>query len=526
MFKKLLFLLIFFLLILVTEIWGSDVVDKAFVYYNTWEMEKVEPAAKELIKKSSLETDEEWFLGVLYFSQGDYKNSIYYLGKVCEKNPDDEKLHSFYNFVEKTYNITKDFQSYESEHFILRLDKRDIILIDYALEALEGGYREIGQDLDCFPERKVLVEIYPDSEGFNWASSLSKRDMEVSGAIGICKFNRLMIVSPRCLAFGYRWLDSVVHEYTHFVVNIKSKGKCPLWLHEGIAKFEEKRWISNARGNYLTPVYSSLLRQALDNKKMITFARMSPSLVKLETGEEVALAFAEVASAVDYIVSVYGIEILPKILEELKSNEKYEEVMAKVLNKNYENFEQDWFNFIEKKNLVIIPDVMAESFKIKDENGDYEMEEYVQGELQTYIRLGDTFKKRDKHQVALQQYKKALKVQSYNPVVLNRIGKTYFILEDFIKAEEFFTEAIRTNPNYVSSYTNLGNLYFYLKDTTKALINYQESNRINPFNPAIHRNMGLIYCQNNKEKAIKEWEIAEKLAPWDLEVRGWIMNLK
>lgn len=504
---------------------SEEALNKNYIYLETWQMDKIENTAQELLAKKSLAAEEEWFLGLFYFYSGDYRKAIYYLKNAGGKNPQNKSWSNFYNFVAKTGQITKDFQTYESEHFILRLDKKDNILVNYALEALQKGYQEVGKELDYFPDRKVLVEIYPTSEDFNFTSSLSKRDMEVSGAIGICKFNRLMIVSPRCLAFGFRWLDALVHEYTHFVVNRKSNTRCPLWLHEGIARFEEKRWISSNRRNYLTPVSGSLLKEALDNNKMISFEKMSPSLVKLETHQDVALAFAEVASAVDYLVSDYGPEILSKLLEKLKENPDYEEVITAVSNKSYKKFEEDWLEFIKNMNLVITPGIILESFKIKDENVDYETEEYLNAQLRDYIRLGDMFKQRGKPEVALGQYQKVLRLQPYNPVVLNRLGKIYFALGNFVKAEESYKEAIKMNPDYVSSYTNLGDLYFYYKDSAGALTNYQESNRLNPFNPAIHKNMGLIYYQSDRQKAIEEWKVTAKLDPQDLEIQGWLMNL-
>ncbi|MFH1238482.1 MAG: tetratricopeptide repeat protein, partial [bacterium] len=408
--------------------------------------------------------------------------------------------------------------------FILRLDKKDEILAGYALEALEKGYQAVGQDLAYFPERKVLVEIYPTSEDFNFTSSLSKRDMETSGAIGICKFNRLMIVSPRCLAFGFRWLDALVHEYTHFVVNRKSNIRCPLWLHEGIARFEEKRWFSGNRRDYLTPVDSSLLKQALDDHKMISFEKMSPSLVKLESQREVALAFAEVASAVDYLATAYRPQILPEILEKLKENPDYKTVIAELINNSYKKFEEGWLNFIKEMNLTVTPGIILESFKIKDDKIDYEAQVYLDVRLADSMRLGDMFHQRGKLEIALEQYKKALKLQPYNPVVLNRLGKTCAELNDFKQAEAAYKEAIKMNPNYVTSYTNLGDLYFCAKDTVGALANYQKSNCLNPFNPAIHKNMGLIYYQTERQKAIEEWKVAAGLDPRDLELQGWLMN--
>ncbi|MFH1784337.1 MAG: tetratricopeptide repeat protein [bacterium] len=524
--KKILFVFLIMLLIMPSGVRANiNIEDTEVIYYNEWEIDKVTPIARQLLEKDKLAPEEEWFLGLFYFYQGEYNNALKHMTNAREKVPDSTEWNSFASFVKKTADIARGFSRYESEHFILRLDKKDDILVEYALSVLEKGYKEIGNDLDFYPEAKILVEIYPTSEGFNVASSLSKRDMEVSGAIGICKFNRLMIVSPRCMAFGYRWMDSLVHEYTHFVVNIKSNGKCPLWLHEGIAKFEEQRWRGKYGNEYLTPVHRSLLREAIDKDALISFERMSPSLVKLQSQKEVTLAFAEASSAVGSLVKSSGEAVLANMLDAFREGGNYHKIIEDVTDKPYARFEKDWINFIEDMNPERNSALIMDSFKLRDDTKDYDMQEYVDETLRTHVRLGDAFKKRGKFLPALSEYRKALVKQTHSPAILNRMGKVHIELGNLDKAQEYFKKAIATSPNYVSSYTNLAELYFNEKNMSKALEYYEESNQINPFNPIIHKNMGLIYNAKDKEKAKREWKITEKLSPQDFEVKSWLMHM-
>src|SRR6185436_16415221 len=94
------------------------------------------------------------------------------------------------------------------------------------------------------PEGKIRVEIYPNKEDFSKASTLSLETLERSGAIGICKFHRLMIMTPQALPIGYRWLDALSHEYIHLTVNEMSASKAELWLHEGTARYFETAYRS------------------------------------------------------------------------------------------------------------------------------------------------------------------------------------------------------------------------------------------------------------------------------------------
>ena len=134
-------------------------------------------------------------------------------------------------FPSSLVDVHKSLKRHESAHFVLFVDdKRDGILVPHALDALEKTYEAIGAELGYFPKEKVRVEVAPDATSFNAISTLSLRDIEETGAVGICKFNKLMIISPRALSFGYRWVDSLSHEYLHYAIvalsTIKRRSGC------------------------------------------------------------------------------------------------------------------------------------------------------------------------------------------------------------------------------------------------------------------------------------------------------------
>ena len=132
------------------------------------------------------------------------------------------------------------FCSRESEHFIFRFkDGPDEILIHHAKEALEKSYDILGKLLNHYPSQKVIVELYPSREPFSKVSPLTLKDIMTSGTVALCKYNRLMAISPGSLLRGYNWLDTLSHEYVHYLLTQKSGNKVPLWLHEGLAKFFE-----------------------------------------------------------------------------------------------------------------------------------------------------------------------------------------------------------------------------------------------------------------------------------------------
>lgn len=535
MFKRLVMIWMTLGMILIVPVVGANETGNLIIqghnYLREWDLKEAFEKANKFLKNSPDSAPALYLMGLVHFYRTEYKEAIDYLQRASDLNPRDRRIQEFLDFASKTYKITKLFSEYQSEHFILRLSKeKDEVLVGYALSALEKAYQEVGGDLGFFPKGKLVVEVYPTSEDFNIASSLSKRDMEVSGAIGICKFARIMILSPRNLVRGYRWMDTLTHEYAHFLINRISKARCPLWLHEGIAKYEETRW-RRREVEVLTPSYQTLLARALKEDGLISFERMSPSLVKLDTREEVQLSFAEVATAVEFIVRNYGQKRLFLILQELGRKRDLSQVFSSQLGVSFAQFQEDWRRYLKDKGLEILPGIGAERLRLKGSGEEYQEEELLQEieaiKTRNHVRLGDMFRRRGMFKAAIIEYRKASELSPNNAIILNKLGKAYLLIRDPAKAIQSYRAVINAHPNYVTTYTNLGDLYLSLGNPEEAIENYQESIQINPFNPWVHKNLGyLYYHQGQILEAKKKWEITLLLTPHDPQVHLWLTNIK
>ncbi len=490
-----------------------------------WDTEGAMESAEKAIKENPQDAKSYELMGFAYFYSGNYAEAIKHISKACDLDPYNMYRKNLLAFVKGTGDILKPYEEHESEHFILRVHPRDRILKYYVLDALEKGYRKIGNMLGFKAGRKIIAEIYSRREDFNFASTLTKEQIEASGAIGICKFNRNMIVSPRCLAFGFRWLDSIVHELTHYMILHTASSDIPLWLNEGIARYFETTWRSE-ESLYLVPVVKNLLKEAVEDNQWVEFEKMKNGMPNLDNKKEVSMAFAEVGAGVDYIISTYGSNKLASLVREFMDNKNENNAFKKILGVSSIKFLKELKQFIRDKNLQATEGAVLDNFKLKDENVN-ETNEYVGVEARGYVRLGNKFRKKKMYPVALIEYAKALELDPVNPVILNKIGKTYFDLGEFESAEENLKKSLEYNPNSANTHTNLGDLLFSRNRLEEALNSYVKSNHINPFNPAIHKSMGLIHFNlGNKEEAVREFKVTGMLAPYDTEIQGWLLNLK
>ncbi|MBI2556411.1 MAG: hypothetical protein HYW13_03170 [Planctomycetes bacterium] len=130
----------------------------------------------------------------------------------------------------------------------------------------------------------------------------------------------------------------------------KTYNRVPIWLHEGIAKYEENRWLENITPK-LPVSLESLMAEAVEKNYFITFEQMHPSLAKLKKREDTALAFAEVFTVIDYIFNRGGYPLLVSILDGIKSGKSTEDAVSSITGASFDEFEKSWLQELKQKDF-------------------------------------------------------------------------------------------------------------------------------------------------------------------------------
>lgn len=391
-------------------------------------------------------------------------------------------------YLEALVKASSDFVAASSDRFLLRTPPEDDFLAVYALKAMESAHGRMANVFKVTPSTRVIMEIYPTQERFSAASTLGPETLERSGAIGICKFRRLMVLSPRAMPLGYRWLDALAHEYNHYLINELSGGLCPLWLHEGVARYYETAWRRSGPFEH-SPAAETALANASSGTAagLIPFSRMEPSMVYLNNQEEVGLAFAEVSDCVGYVVDRFGPE---KLAELLKAFRRYprEEAFQRALGVSEAELESGWKQSLAERKWNVSKGAMAQTISLRP------MDEmmFVGVDVQGHLRLGDQLRSQKQNQAALIQYKKALDQEPDNGVVLLKAARTALALEQNAKAEAWLRRAVEKNTSYVTPYVALGELLYEDGRFEEGQRFLQEALEINPYHPRVHELLGMI----------------------------------
>ena len=378
--------------------------------------------------------------------------------------------------------------------FLIRYLGKDKLLIPYLTEVLEKAEKALSADFNYVPSAPIIVEIYPTVEYLAAVSSLTKKDLKTSGTIALCSDNKLMLTSPRGLGRGYGWRDTIAHEFVHYYITKVSKNTVPIWLHEGIAKFQETRW-RDQPGHKLEPPQEDLLARSLEANQLITFDQMHPSMALLPSQEAAALAFAEVHSTIRFLHGRGGYKKLRTLLAKLAAGLPMNQALKNTYGFNLSGLWTAWLKRTRKAGLKTYPGLvhMPLTFIRPDTEG-----EEVESELMTIkekrvrdlTHLGELRRARDRPLAASKEYRKAMKIQgSGNPTIQNGLANSLLMLERPNEVPPLMKLVLKYYPDYARTHLNLGRAFMKLGRWKSAQVAFEKmigifyfrKNYFNPF---------------------------------------------
>lgn len=485
---------------------------------DAWKVEEAWGETQALLRAEPKDAKLLELASQIAYHRGEYAEALRLARSAIAQGAGDEGTKTFALFVEQTMAVVTPFKKYESAHFIIHLDeKQDGILVDYITGALERTYATMARQYGFQPREKIRVEIFPDTRAFYYASTLSARDIEVMGALGLTQFHKLMLLSPRAMVYGYRWLDALSHEYMHYLIMKLTNNKAPIWFHEGLAKYEETRWRSGP--SYLSPLYRTLLARALAEEKLVAFERMEPSLVSLNTAEEAQLAYAQAAAAVEFIIVRSGYPGLKEVMAHMaaSADRGAGAAIQAVLGMSFKEFEGRWKEFLKSKDLKEVGGVRVPRRKIKEGKVTEEamdMEEIKSLVARNRAHLGDRLKERGRRGAAVLEYRRALAEAPDSVALMNRLAALLIDLGRDEEALESLRRAMELAPDHPIAYHHLGKIYLTRHNFQAAQEALLTAIEINPFDPAAHQDLAGAYeGLGKKTAAAREREIAQKLRP-------------
>jgi tetratricopeptide (TPR) repeat protein len=245
----------------------------------------------------------------------------------------DPAVEKYLEKAQREQNVETDFAQRESSHFVLHYEGKQTseAFRGQILAALESDYDDLARDLGTPPRDNILVTLYTEQAFFDVTRAPSW-----SGAINDGK---LRIPVSGLTAMTPELARVLKHELAHSFINQISGGRCPPWLHEGIAQLLEPKALGS-EGRPLAQMFKAQRNPPL-NVLEGSFLRFS--------GSEAYVAYAESLAAVSYINDSYGMGDLQRILQLLSQGSSTEAALRATIHSDYGQLEGELGKYLSDK---------------------------------------------------------------------------------------------------------------------------------------------------------------------------------
>jgi hypothetical protein len=287
------------------------------------------PYAQRAVRVAPDSPDAFTMLGYAQFASDHTKDAVASWKRSLELRPD-ATVQQFLAKAQREQTVESDFSQGESSHFVLHYEGQQTSegFRSQILAALESDYDDLVRDLGNPPRDNVLVTLYTDQAFFDvthaptWSGAINDGKLRIP-------IHGLSSVTPE-LAHVLK------HELAHSFITQLSGGRCPIWLHEGIAQLLEPKSLSG-EGHQLALLFKA--------QRNIPLNALEGSFMQF-SGVEAYVAYAESLAAVSYINDSYGMSDIQRILQRLSQGNSTEAALRTTIHSDYGQLESDLARYL------------------------------------------------------------------------------------------------------------------------------------------------------------------------------------
>ncbi len=236
--------------------------------------------------------------------------------------------------AERDQQAESSYREGETRHFTLRYyGGAAPQLAREILRTLEEHFRTIESELNFTPVEPIGVILYTEqafadiTRAPGWAGALNDGRIRVP---------------VQGLASVPDQLSRVLkHELTHSFIQQKTRGRCPVWLQEGIAQWMEGRRSGDS---------ASLLVSAYERKASLPLGEVEGTWMNLPP-QVAGYAYAWSLAVVEYIVETYGMRDIERLLDRVANEASSEAATRSALRMDYAELEQETVNYLRRTYL-------------------------------------------------------------------------------------------------------------------------------------------------------------------------------
>ncbi|MEC4889217.1 MAG: peptidase MA family metallohydrolase [Nitrospira sp.] len=276
----------------------------------------------------------------LLYEQDHLAEAATHLAQATERAGKDPRVQSYLATVTAKVRHTDAVESRmtarNSTHFMVKYDGgEDQGTWTTVLEILEDAYRDVGQRLNHFPAKPIVVVLHTKDTFQSATGSPAWADGLYDPVLG-----RIQIPTQGATT-DTQWLTHVLrHEYVHALLHDRLEGQItslPVWLNEGLAmQLAGDPWPD--------------LDQAMPNGGSVIHLKYLEGGWGRLPHNAATLAYLEANSATHYLIDRFGMSRVGELLNAFKAKATVATALQEKLFLSYDQFHQQWLDtFLQKR---------------------------------------------------------------------------------------------------------------------------------------------------------------------------------
>ncbi|RPI62023.1 MAG: hypothetical protein EHM48_04745, partial [Planctomycetaceae bacterium] len=480
-------------------------------------------------------------LGLMYLQTGQEDKALATLLEARKLDDFREDIVNRVNLLKVILNKDR-FQVKETEHFVVKVDNADAVMLDLVSDYMEGIYEEVCRDFDYKLPDKTYIEFFPTHQDF----SVRLTGRAGIPTIGACTGNVIAMAAPNesgTGAAGYNWAVVLRHEYTHAVTLAATKNRIPHWFTEAFAvrSQPDRRSAKNIM----------VLVNAVKGNQLMPVKDLDWGFIRPKSMGQRSMAYGEAEWMLEYIILQKDYDTAIKMLKAFADGMTQKEVFEKIVGMPEEEFDknfQAWAKEQVRNEWKMNPDPTPDARKLTEEAKAKPNDDTIQAVLAAAALAANALKP------AEEAARKALAVNPNNARALGVLG---YVLANQKKTDEAigmakrleeidhtsihspkilaqcylekqnFPDAIvalellkQRQPIDLYAYEELAKLY-NSGDPAKELPNLLELHKLTMTDPKYARQIADIYRkQSQDENALRFLRQVTYLNPYDTTVYG------
>lgn len=271
-------------------------------------------------------------LGYAYYASDRNSDAIHAWQTSLNIRPD-ATVRRYLEKAQRDASTEAAYSQRESGHFTLRYEGRKISesMINSVLSTLEAHYANLSTEFGTEPRGNIAVVLYTDQAFFDVTQTPSWTGAVNDGKIRL-PVSGVTSMTPE--------LSRILrHELAHSFITQISRGRCPQWLHEGVAQLVEPRTAAP---------YGRTLARLFAEQHQVPMNLLEGSFLSLG-GQEAAMAYAQSLAVAEYINQTFGMAYIRLILERIGEGASTESALRTVIHSGYDKLEIEVGNYLKDR---------------------------------------------------------------------------------------------------------------------------------------------------------------------------------